>query len=126
MGKVRRARGADKAFMTLNLIARGELSDGVVAAGSDFAKRLASANSVVVGSYISENGYVAQDNDRVIGSCGRRPGCANNGVGAGRRRWRWAWRRRWGPPRRGWPLCSPPPCAPRTPVSPTPPSHLTR
>jgi hypothetical protein len=68
-----------------NLIrmALGELSDGVVEAGSDFAKRLPSASSVVVGSYISENGYVAQDNDRVIGSCGRWPGCGMGGGGFG-------------------------------------------
>src|SRR4030081_1821745 len=90
-------------FLTLSLIARGELRCGVVEAGSDFAKRLPSANGVVVGSYISEYGYDAQDSDRV-GSCGRWLGCANNGVGSWR--WRW-WRRRrrwwwWWPRRRRW------------------------
>jgi hypothetical protein len=44
------ARAADKSFLTLSLIARGELSNGVVEAGGDFAKRLPSANGVVVGS----------------------------------------------------------------------------
>src|ERR1700676_129651 len=78
-------------FLNLDLIARGELRRGIFKADGDFAKRLPSPGSVVVGSGISENGYVAQESDRVIGSCGRWPGCANNGVGS-RRRWGWGWR----------------------------------
>src|ERR1700676_4410268 len=89
-------------FLNLILIARAELRCGIVEADSDFAKRLPSPDSVVVGSGISENDYVAQESDRVIGSGGRWIGCANNCVGAWRRRWRrrWRWWRRWWWPRR--------------------------
>jgi hypothetical protein len=54
MANVLRARVADKSFLTLSLIALGELSEGVLEAGGAFAKRWPSAHSVVVGSDISD------------------------------------------------------------------------
>src|SRR5260370_41521896 len=53
--------------------------------------------------YLRENGYVAQDGYRVIGSRVCWHGFANNGVGSWRRWWRRGPRRRWRHGRRRFP-----------------------